>query len=191
MASVESIAKELSWLTPIGAAVNLASGDQPADMKAMNDYMVRSPAKTSEGARLKTEWNAWFHDLSWYEKNIDRDTWMQARNRLSEFNLANAKTSAEREKIERIQQQGSQLELERLAAQGKSAPIDVSTGKFLVEKRGDKESLKLKWVLLGSTATVLSGLGAYVSPVAKVPLTLATMLGILGTGTYIAFKIED
>lgn len=188
MASVKSVAKDLSWLTPIGAAVNIASGDQPEDMKAMNDYMVRTEAKTSAGQRLKTEWNVWFHNLSWYEKNIDRESWMSARNRLSEFNLANASSSSEREAIERIQKQGSQLELDRLAKQGKSAPIDVTTGKFLVSEADEK--VKLKWVLLGATGTVLSGFAAYTSPVAKVPLAALTMLGILGTGTYVAFKVD-
>jgi len=186
--TAEELAKSISWLSPIGAASSIAAGDQPEDMKAMNKYIASRVTKTDSAVRLKTEWNAWFHNLSWYELNFDREAWMQARNRVGEFNLANATSSAERDGIERIQRQGSQLELERLAATGKSAPIDTETGKFVLAE--PKQKMKLKLVVLGGTLTSLAALGTYVSPIYKVPLALATMVGLLGTGTYVAFKVD-
>lgn len=185
-----SVIRELGSLTPIGMAFDLAASDQIADMKAMNKFMVEQPAKTSQGAKLKTNWNVWYNDLSWYEISLDREIWMQARNRIADFKLANAATTAEKEAVERIAKQSAALEMESLAAQGKPAPINVETGKFITEDPRADEELKLKWVLLGATFTLVSGFAAYVSPVKKVPLAGMTMLGILGTGTYVAFKVD-
>jgi len=184
--------KDIGFLNPVTAGVILATEDQSKDMEAMNKYMVHTSPVNSKASALKTEWNAWFNDLGWYNTNLDKASWMVARNKIGEFNLANTNSSAERDMIAKIQQQGAQLELERLAETGKKAPIDVSSGKFILPKNVESPSkLKFRWVLLGATASVASGLAAYVSPIGKIPLGMTSLLAFLGTGTYTAFKIED
>ena len=182
---------EVAQFTPIGLATKLAQGDQPADMSAMNEFMVRTEAQTPEAEKLKTEWNAWFNDLSWYERTLDNNILMQARNRLADYELANAKTEAEKESVKRIQKQSAQLELERAAMQGKPLPINVTTGKFLTDEKTVKD-LKLKWLFLGGTGALTTGLASYAVPgPTRTPLAIATALIIAATGTYVAFTIED
>lgn len=193
MPTVQEIGKGLGWLTPIGAVTNIATGSQPEDMAKLNEYMVKTPAKTTNGQSLKTAWNAWFNDLSWFERNIDKSSWMTARNKVSEFNLANATSADERKMIELIQKQAGEVELEQLAKMGKSAPINIETGKFEPPDKLKHSGPRLKWMLLGGTTTVVAALGAYLVPVTKVrvPLGLTALVSFLGTSTYIAFTIED
>ena len=182
----------VSLLSPVGLAVGvtkLAQDNQPADMKAINDFFIRQTPKTEKADRLKTEWNAWYHDLSWYDRTTDKNTLYQARNRVAEYERANTTSQKELDDLLEMQKRGAQLEMEIAAARGKSIPIDTS-GNFIVPRTADKD-LKLRWVLLGASTTIATALGAYVSPVAKIPLGLASMLSFLGTSTYVAFNVED
>jgi hypothetical protein len=172
----------------VAGGSQLLGEGQVQDMEAMNDYMVRTRAKTPEGRRLRDAWAQWYANLSWYEKNIEESKYSEARNRITAFDRANTESDKELEMVRRIQEQSAQLEKERRAKEGTDIPLksDGTIG----EK--DEGAVKLKWVWLGGAITTVFGLGAYLVPSlkAKAPLFGAATATALGTGTYVAFKLD-
>ena len=197
MAFFDDALDTVALMSPVGLAVGITKavqGDQPADMKAMNDFFVRQEPRTKKADELKTGWNVWYNDLSWYEKTMDKNIMYQARNKVAEFERANTTSQAELDKIIEMQKRGAQLEMEIAASKGQAIPLDTK-GNFAVPKARDPlanpKDLKIKWILLGASSTIATALGAYASPIGKIPLGLASLLSFLGTSTYVAFNVED
>jgi hypothetical protein len=83
---------------------------QSDDMAAINDYFMRTEAKSSEARRLKDEWIRWYEGLWWSTKAYSSDAYDEARNRKVAFDRANAVTVAERENVERVIKTGMTTE---------------------------------------------------------------------------------
>ena len=183
----------LPLIVPFLAGKSIAEDTDIAnDMRAMNSFMANQTPQTSKAEQLKTQWNIWFSDLSWYERNLDEESWKEARNRIADYKLANARNAAERETAERLQKQALDIENQMAAEKGKSLPVDTTTGRFTIAEKDTSTPIKFKWVVLGSTVAVGSALGAYVAPTVKLktPLALTSLAALLTVGTYTAFKID-
>jgi hypothetical protein len=182
----------LPGLAAVGAA-EYFSNEQPADMGALNHYMTGQRPKTSQAQSLKDAWVSWYANLSWYEQNVEEDIVHQARNRVAQYDRANTTSDAELANVKRVQSQSAGLEQERRAAEGEDIPLR-SDG--LIETDADRQErgtgIRWRYVWLGGAATTIFGLGAYVIPSfsAKIPLGGAAIASFLGTGTYVAFKID-
>lgn len=69
-----------------------------ADLKAINDYIMNATVLTPAAQKVKTVWQAWFHDHAndWW---LTEDDWNHSRNLRLQFNTANAITPAEKEAV--------------------------------------------------------------------------------------------
>lgn len=83
---------------------------QADDIDAINRYIVYAVANTKDAEKIRDEWIRWHDGLGWWEKNVDTNTYDQARNIRNRFNLANAKSEKEREEIREVQQTGLSTE---------------------------------------------------------------------------------
>ena len=183
-----------SWFIPgvslvRGANVAIDAADQAQDMNAMGRHMAAVIANTSAATKLLTEWNVWFHGLSWYERNVDEQIWMLARNKVNQFNLANASNSDERDAVMRQIQQGGKFAQVMAAGKGESLPVNAETGMFEISQ--PSSPLKMKWVWLGGTFASLGVLGTWLAPGHwKIPAAAILTGAVASTGTYVAFKAD-
>ncbi len=72
---------------------------QADNLDAINRFVVGTTIKTPLASPLRDEWIQWFDTRSAYQRNFDRVTYDQARNRKLAFELANATSEAERAQI--------------------------------------------------------------------------------------------
>lgn len=85
-------------------------GSQSEDLDAINMFFSTSVAVTPEAIKIKDSFIKWFSQLSFWERNLDGNTYDIARNRRNEFNLANAKTPEEKAQAQNIIKQGMSSE---------------------------------------------------------------------------------
>jgi hypothetical protein len=75
------------------------------DMDAIKAYFVRTNAVTSEATKIKNEFTKWFDGLWWFEKT-SQASFDLARNQRNRFNLANAITPEEKQKVQTVIESG-------------------------------------------------------------------------------------
>lgn len=72
--------------------------DMQADMDAIDRYIRAQPINNDAARVLKSDWIRWYDGLSWFDKGTE-SVRQQASNRRNAFNVANAKSDAERETV--------------------------------------------------------------------------------------------
>jgi hypothetical protein len=97
---------------------------QAEDMTAIDEFMKRSAPVTPEATALRQSWLIWYPSLSWYQKSFDTDTRDEASTRRNKFNLANAKTEAEKANVVRVLTTG----MDSNQMQGKARKETLPTG---------------------------------------------------------------
>jgi hypothetical protein len=75
------------------------------NIEAIQKYFANTTAVTSEASKIKDEFTKWYDGLWWYEKN-ESSNYDLARNMRNRFNLANAKTVAEKASVENVMKTG-------------------------------------------------------------------------------------
>ena len=107
---------------------------QSEDIEAINTYVVNLQMKTPTATKLKTDWQDWYANLSWWSKTTDSDAYNDARSRRNAINIANAITAADKAAVQNTLQHG--LTTEEMGTGGifsdQSAPrpnIDLVSGK--------------------------------------------------------------
>jgi hypothetical protein len=75
---------------------------QSEDMTAIDEFMKRMAPVTPEATALRQSWMVWYPALSWYERSFDTNIRDEASTRRNKFNLANAKTQAEKDLAVRV-----------------------------------------------------------------------------------------
>jgi hypothetical protein len=101
------------------------------DLNAVNAFFHSTPAKTPEARKLQSDWAAWWisvGDPDNYWLSVPQSVWDEARNRRLAFNLANATTAAEKERVTEVATQGVSTE----QARGESERRDPTTGQIFV-----------------------------------------------------------
>lgn len=79
---------------------------QADDIDAINRFITSAPIQTEGARKLRDEWIQWIDTRSAAQRNFDRPTFDEARNRRLSFELANALTDAERAEIQRVAAEG-------------------------------------------------------------------------------------
>lgn len=79
---------------------------QADDIDAINRFITSAPIQTEGARKLRDEWIQWVDTRSAAQRNFDRPTFDEARNRRLAFELANALTDAERAEIQRVAAEG-------------------------------------------------------------------------------------
>lgn len=79
---------------------------QADDLDAINRFIASAAIHTTAGQTERNGWIEWYDTRSSWQKNFDRVTFDQARNRRLAFELANATTDAERADIQRVANEG-------------------------------------------------------------------------------------
>jgi hypothetical protein len=97
---------------------------QAEDMTAIDEFMKRSAPVTPEATALRQSWLVWYPSLSWYQKSFDTDTRDEASTRRNKFNLANAKSQAEKDNVVRVITTG----MDTNQMQGKARKQTLATG---------------------------------------------------------------
>lgn len=97
---------------------------QAEDMTAIDEFMKRSAPVTPEATALRQSWLVWYPSLSWYQKSFDAGTRDEASTRRNKFNLANAKTQAEKDNVVRVITTG----MDTNQMQGKARKQTLPTG---------------------------------------------------------------
>ena len=59
------------------------------DIEAINVYITRTRAKTSEANNLQIAWLLWYTNLNWWSKSFNKDIYNTARDKRRAFNEAN------------------------------------------------------------------------------------------------------
>ena len=152
-----------SWYEPEYSEVR-------ANLEATNRSIMETEAKTPLARKLKDDWIEWYEDLSYYERNMDWDTWDEARNRRNEFWEANATTPEELEQVQTVIREG--MTSEEYAGEARR---QRESGRF-----GDEEPLiPPQYLWIGAGVLVI---GAYlhftlVRPWSKASARLAEKVG--------------
>lgn len=97
---------------------------QAEDMTAIDEFMKRSAPVTPEATALRQSWLVWYPSLSWYAKSFDTATRDEASTRRNKYNLANAKTQAEKDNVVRVITTG----MDSNQMQGKARKQTLPTG---------------------------------------------------------------
>jgi len=133
---------------------------QEDDLKAVNKYIVESPAKTEAATRLRDDWIRWYDSLGWYELNYNRETWDLARNRRLAFDRANATNAAEQHAVESVAMTGLSTEQQ----QGQT-DRRTSTGEYAIQPKPWIPA-EYKWI------AILAGVGAVLVAANALPKAL-------------------
>jgi hypothetical protein len=108
----------------------MSRSDNLDNLRAINTYMMATHAETPSAITLKDAWVKWYNEMSWYDATVNiNDTYDLARNRRLAFNLANARTSAEKQAVQTQATEGMSTEQQ----QGKD-DRRTSTGTYDVAK---------------------------------------------------------
>lgn len=83
---------------------------QADDLDAINRYVTGTPVRTPQAQQAVNGWIEWFDTRSAWQKQFDRVTFDEARNRRLAFELANATTDAERADVQRRANEGLSAE---------------------------------------------------------------------------------
>lgn len=128
---------------------------QADNLDAINRYVVGATIHTPAAQQLRDAWILWFDTRSTYNRNFDRPTYDEARNRKLAFSLANATSEAEREQIRLVAQQGlSSEEMEGEADRRQS-------GGHYTEASPASPLVGLAW--LGISIVGAAAVGAYLA----------------------------
>lgn len=124
---------------------------QADDMKAINDYMKRTPAITPEATALRNSWMTWYPSLGWYDLSFSQKVRDEASTRRNKFNLANAVTQAEKDNVVRVITTGMDTNM----MQGKPRAPTLPTGEVgtQIPKKGAVTTAAFK----GSHPTIKQG----------------------------------
>lgn len=102
------VAAAVSSPTPAPAVAEVINtppktGGTTADLDAINVYMSNVSANNSDAAAIRASWSPWYANLGFMDKtmNLD-DTLASARAKRDAFNLANARTPAEKAVVQRV-----------------------------------------------------------------------------------------
>jgi peptidoglycan hydrolase-like protein with peptidoglycan-binding domain len=101
---------------------------QAEDMKAVNTYMRTKPIPqgNTEAFQIKDAFIRWYDALSWWTRDMDGDSWDNARTRRNQFNIALAATPIAKQEMKEQLARG--IETEEM--QGKAKPAyDAATGR--------------------------------------------------------------
>jgi len=134
-------------------------------LNALNDYIHRTPIKTSEGGKVASDWSRWWDTTGNpgnYTLEIPPEVWDEARNRRLKFDLANAASSQEKEGVVRVATTGMSTE----QMQGQPDRRDPTTGTYYVPPPEPVPTFPpwVKPVALGAAAL---GLGLSVVPMLR------------------------
>lgn len=99
------------------------------NLLAVNSYIHAQPIKTQDAGKLASDWTRWWDttgnpDL--YSVKIPPEVWDEARNRKIKFDLANAVTQHERDRVIEVAKTGVSSE----QAQGLPERRDPTTGLY-------------------------------------------------------------
>lgn len=149
----------MSNLLDFGAnqsAVDLA--DLADNLVAVNDYIHRTPIKTSQAGDLASSWSQWWiktGDPDNYFFSIPIEVWDEARNRKHAFDRANAETREEKKVVEQVITTGMTSE----AMRGQAERKDPVTGDFFVPPKPPLPP----WVVPAAVTGVLVVVGVTVA----------------------------
>lgn len=86
-------------------------GADVEDIAAINRYIANGKTNTKEAAKIRDEWIQWHDKLGWWDLHINTNAvYDQARNIRNRYNVANAKTAADKDFVKQVQQQGLSTE---------------------------------------------------------------------------------
>jgi peptidoglycan hydrolase-like protein with peptidoglycan-binding domain len=74
--------------------------DQAENLKAINDFFVRTAAITPKAAAVKTDWAAWYSKLGFLDMNVIANIYDEARARRNLFMTSNVANAAEKANVE-------------------------------------------------------------------------------------------
>lgn len=87
----------------------LATDNQ--DLEAINTYMHSQTLNNEQAKALFDDWVSWYEGLGFFDLHVtDGATFDTARNKRNAFNLANANSDAERQKVQEVITQGQTSE---------------------------------------------------------------------------------
>lgn len=145
-----------------------ATSDDAANIAAINTYIMNATLQTSAAGNVRNEWLKWHDGLGWYSREYPSvEIYDQARNLRNKFNLANAKTPAEKEQVKRVMTGGITSEETRGETKRTTAE-----GTYLAPEPDEDSApwipTKTK-VALGLSALVITGLmlakSVYIDPI--------------------------
>ena len=89
---------------------------QADDLDAINRFISGATIRTPAAQALRDQWITWFDTRSSWEKQFDRVTFDEARNKRLDFQLANSLTDAEKAEVRRQASEGISSEQAQGAA---------------------------------------------------------------------------
>lgn len=174
---------------------------QSDDLTAIDSYFKRVAAVTPEADKIKKAWSLWYPSLGFYDKSFNGAVYDEARSRRNAFNLANAKTPAEKAQVVNVMTTGMTTE----QMQGKPRPpVNPQTGAVGTQvarqqaaatnatgyptiKQGSKGDAVKKWQnVIGVTADGNFGPGTHSKTVAWQKAHALTADGIVGAKSWAA-----
>lgn len=127
------------------------------NLKAINDYFHRTPAKTPQASKLQSEWSQWWvttGNPDNYTFSVPDEVYDEARNRRLAFNTANAVTPEEKETVKRVATTGLSSE----EIKGQTDRRDPTTGQIFVPPPPPFNLPTWFWpVVVGGVAIVVVG----------------------------------
>lgn len=99
------------------------------DMEAINNYMHKTKAITSDAQKLQTKWFSWYDKLGYFDKHFADSAYAEARARRNDFNVANAVTTADKQAVEQVISTGMTTE------EMQATPVETSKRTASVNKR--------------------------------------------------------
>lgn len=141
------------------------TSDDAANIEAINEYIMAQPIHTTAAGQVRDEWLKWHESIGWTGQNFPSvETYDEARNLRNKFNLANAKTEAEKADIKNVQQTG--LSSEQLRGETDRRTVD---GNYLVVPPEAEPWIPTKTKIAGALIAVGAGVlwflkKAYVDP---------------------------
>lgn len=119
------------------------------DLEAIKRFIDTTPAVTMDASNIKANFLKWYDDLGIIERNFpSQETYDEARNRRNQFNLANAKTAAEKQVVQTVITTGLSTEQMRGEADRRDASgmyTGTTSGGLPVIKKGDRGSA-VRWL---------------------------------------------
>ena len=147
-----------------------ATRDDAANIAAIHTYVMSQPLNTKAAEKARDAWLKFHEDLGWTGREFPSvEDYDNARNLRNAFDLANAKTAAEKKVVEEFHKNG--ITSEELRGEPKRTTSD---GNYLVPPPEPEEEVSEPWIpmktkiALGVGAAVLVGLSflkkMYVDP---------------------------
>jgi len=116
---------------------------QSEDIAAINRYIATTAIYTDDARDLKDDWIQWHDKLSWWEREMSRDTYDMARNKRNLFNLANVRTVEEKQHVQQTIKTG--LSTEEIAG---GTDRRLSSGEYTENSVSDGTKLTAaKWIV--------------------------------------------